>query len=83
MVVVHIPEAYSQLQYVSPKVLHDITLMVGCEPLELNQVSLAYETSGLPSSSAASVFLFINLALNTLVSTDVISHSTISPTKSL
>ena len=27
----------------------------GCEPLELNQVSLAYETSGLPSSSAASV----------------------------
>lgn len=82
MVVVHIPEAYSQLQVVSPKVSHDSTLIVGCEPLELNQVSLAYETSGLPSSSAASVLL-TNLALNTRVSTDVISHSTISPTKSL
>lgn len=55
MVVVHIPEAYSQLQVVSPKVSHDSTLIVGCEPLELNQVSLAYETSGLPSSSAAIV----------------------------
>lgn len=39
--------------------------IVGCSALELNQVSLAYEASGLPSSSPAEKhysikFLFVN-----------------------